>query len=461
LLVKTSWLLDPLASANERLNDRITMIWTIAGILILGGTVRFAWVFLNGFDVIASEGFYEAAAFATKGELAEAYGPGTGLTAHLSPGMPLLVGTIYRWLGVGTPVAEFTLSCLSLAFVYISFLALDAAFRRLGVAPIARIAAIAVLALIPLNIFFEMRGFRHWEGSLAAAAIALFLVRALTLDARDGRPSWLDLGLLAAGGGLVSLFSLPAALACYGMLGWLGLRRRGWIGLAGTAAASLALFCLISYPWALRNEAVFGEKVWTRTSFGMSLALGFHDTTIGPSDPRKVFYDRADEVLPFLHPEVIAKMKTAGGELGYDRLWRARTEEWIRQHQVGALEIAARHVWEFYFPPRWMWYPDSDREAAVKQALMWAIAFMGFVGLGARLAGRDWHYFYVAAPLFLLMPPYALTEPFLRYRYPISGLLVFLAADVAWRALGFALKQPSSQALSRASFLTESHRGGL
>ena len=135
--MKTSRFLNPLSSANERLNDRTTMVWTMVGILILGAVGRFAWVFLKGFNVIPSEAFFEAAAFGAKGELADAYGPGTGLTAHLSPGMPLLVGTIYRLLGVGTPTAEFALSCLSLAFIYISFLALDAAFERLGVAPLA------------------------------------------------------------------------------------------------------------------------------------------------------------------------------------------------------------------------------------------------------------------------------------------------------------------------------------
>jgi len=225
--MKTSWLLSLLATANEKLYDRGMMRRYTAGILIAGAALRFAWVLFKGFSIPPSEAFNEAAAFATRGELADAYGPGTGLTAHLSPGMPLLVGTIFRWLGVGTPLAEFALSCLSLAFIYVSFLALDAAFERLGAAPIARLGAIVLLALVPLNIALEMRTFRYWEGAMAAAGIALYLSRALALDARDRRPSWLELGLLAGGGGLMTLFSEAAALACYGILGWLALRKRG------------------------------------------------------------------------------------------------------------------------------------------------------------------------------------------------------------------------------------------
>jgi hypothetical protein len=132
-----------------------------------------------------------------------------------------------------------------------------------------------------------MVGFRHWEGSLAAAGIALYLARALALDARDARPSWLDLGLLAGAAGVLSLFSPQAALACYGMLGWLALRKRGWLGFAATAAAATALLLVITLPWALRNEAVFGERVWTRSSFGISFAVGLPrqgSQSLGPGE---------------------------------------------------------------------------------------------------------------------------------------------------------------------------------
>jgi hypothetical protein len=83
--MKNSRIPSLLASANEKLKDRRTMRWCVTGVLILGAALRIAWVFHEGFNVIPSEGFYEAAAFASKGELADAHGPGTGLTAHLSP----------------------------------------------------------------------------------------------------------------------------------------------------------------------------------------------------------------------------------------------------------------------------------------------------------------------------------------------------------------------------------------
>jgi hypothetical protein len=62
----------------------------------------------------------------------------------------------------------------------------------------------------------------------------------------------------------------------------------------------------------------------------------------------------------------------------------------------------------------------TTKAAPSKQAIMWIIAFAGFVSLGPRLACRDWRCIYVAAALLL---------PIIRYRFPVGGLLVFLAAE--------------------------------
>jgi hypothetical protein len=443
-----SWFANIIASVNEKLKDRRILFRHAAGLLVLGAGLRFAWLFCVGFVVPQTEAFNIAAAFATRGELADAWGPGTGLTAHLSPGMPLLVGAIYRWLGVGTPPAEFTLACISLAFVYVTILALNAAFERLGVPPLARLGAIALLSLLPLNMFLETTQFRNWEGALAAAGIAVCLSRALDLDDDERRPSWIDLGVLPFGVGVLSLFSEAGALACYGMIGWLALRRRGWPGFVAVTAVSAVLLAALSYPWALRNEAVFGEKVWTRTAFGINFAEGFYDKAIRPADPRKVFYDRLVEVSPFLSPSALAALRNAGGEVAYSRLWTARTEAWIGQHPLAALKIAARHVWEFYMQPPWMWGPGTPL-LPIKQVMMQTFTVLGFAALVVGLACGDWRYLYVAVALVLPMLPYIFGQPIQRYRYPVDGLLVFLAADMISRVARFM----SNRRLSATMFL--------
>lgn len=436
--MNASWFANVVVSANEALTDRRLFFRHAAGLLVLGAVFRF--VYLSYTDLAAytsDEGFNVAAAFAARGELADAWGPGTGLTAHLSPGMPLLVGEIYRWLGVGTPAAEILLACISLAFVYVTILALDAAFERLGVAPLARLGAIALICLLPLNMFLEMRKFRHWEGALAAAGIAVCLAGSLKMDGDQRRPSWLKLGVLAFGASVLSLFSEAGALACYGIIGWLALRRRGWLGFIATTAVSAALISALSYPWALRNEAVFGEKVWTRTAFGLNFAVGFHDRAISPADPRKVYFDRMDQLSPSSSASALAALQNAGGEAAYSRLWTARTEAWIGQHPLAAVKIAARHIWEFYMQPRWLWWPDKG-PVAIRVAMLQTFTVLGFAGLATGLACRDWRYIYLAAALVLPMLPYVLAQPLDRYRYPVNGLLVFLAAELVSRAARFA-----------------------
>ena len=265
-------------------------------------------------------------------------------------------------------------------------------------APVARFGAIALLSLLPPTLFLEMRKFRHWEGALAAAGIAVCLARALEMDDDQRRPGWLSLGVLAFGAGVLSLFSEAAALACYGIIGWLALRRRGWLGFVAVAGLSAVLLTALTYPWALRNEAVFGEKIWTRTAFGLNFAIGFHDKAISRADPQKVYFDRADEVSPFSSQAALAALQNAGGEAAYSRLWTARTEAWIGQHPLAALKIAVRHIWELYMQPRWMWWPGKGA-VAIGQAMLATFTVLGFAGLATGLARRDWRYIYVAARL--------------------------------------------------------------
>jgi len=168
----------------------------------------------------------------------------------------------------------------------------------------------------------------------------------------------------------------------------------------------------------------------------MNFAIGFHSKAISPADPVKVYFDRAAEISPFSHPSALAALQNAGGELAYSRLWTARTEAWIAEHRLAALKIAARHIWELYMQPRWMWWPGKG-PVAIRQAMLATFTAFGFAGLATGLAGRDWRYIYVAAALVLPVFPYVLGQPLDRYRYPVAGLLVFLAADMISRAMRF------------------------
>ena len=419
--------------------DRPVVFWRVAAVFgLIGLLLRILWVSRAGrLAPTNSEMFFVARAFAETGRLAEAYGPGSGLTAHVTPAMPLLAGHVYRVFGVGTPAAETALTVISMAFIVAGVLALNFVAKRLAIPPLPRLAAIAFVCLVPLNFHLEMGAFRVWEGAAATAVLALALAWALRMEGDAGRPRWTSMVLLSAIGAASALLSPPGALAIFGCVGLVALRRRGIPAFIAIASVSAVLLVGFSYPWAARNEAVFGQKVWSRTNFGLNFALAFHDGAVSPSDPRKVFAERLAAVDPYTSRAVLAEMKAVGGEAKYSDIMSAQTKAWIGAHPAGALTIAARHVADFYLPPKWLWSVYSDRGTAVplKQALTWGITILGLLSMGFRLARRDWRYLYVLAVLALPAVPYLLVQPTLRYHYTVSTLLTLLAADLVYRGL--------------------------
>lgn len=406
------------------------------GVGALGLALRLWWVSHAGrIAPTNSEMFFVARAFAETGQLADAYGPGSGLTAHVTPVMPLLAGAVYKLTGSGTVASESILTAISVVLVILGILAMNALAKRLGIAALPRLAAIAFVALIPLNFHLEMGAFRVWEGAAATAVISLILAAAVRMDMQAEKPGWVPMTIMAAVGGVTALLSPPGALAIYGVIGLLALRRRGIAAFFGIAGISLVLAVAISYPWAARNEAVFGQKVWSRTNFGLNFALAFHDGAVNPVDPRKVFNDRLFAVDPYTNPAVLAEMKALGGEAKYSDLMSAETKAWIAAHPAESAVIVARHVGDFYLPSRWLWSVYSDKGTAVplKQGITWAITIFGMLSLVLHLFRRDWRYLYLLAVLTLPAVPYLLVQPTLRYHYTVSTLLTFLAADLLYR----------------------------
>ncbi len=434
--------------------ERPGVFRAVAAIVIAAGlALRIAWVHAGRVAATNSEMLGVSRAFAATGHLADAYGPGTGLTAHVTPAMPLIAGTVYRLFGPTSSTSEIVLMALALGFVGLSLWAIDRAMARLGSPAIARLAALTVFVLAPLNLQMEMRDFRVWEGGVAAAGLACVLAYVLRRDADARTPGWREALLLAAAGGVMALFSPPAALAIYGMLGLLAWRRHGFLAMIPAAVLSAVLLAAISYPWAMRNEAVFGEKVWSRTNFGFNFALGYHDAAVSPKDPKTVFVNRLREVDPYTSKQALATLKGMGGEQAYSKYWSAQTKAWIAAHPAQSVKIAVRHIVEFYFPPRWFWsiYSDTASALAPRQALIWAITVLAGVCVAARLAARDWRYLYVLAALTLPALPYILAQPVLRYRYPIVALMTYLAAEIVWRIVARLVGQSSARVAAAPS----------
>ncbi|MDB5499249.1 MAG: hypothetical protein JWP28_3280 [Phenylobacterium sp.] len=418
----------------------------IISLLLVGLVERIAWLSQQGrLKPFVCEMQQVAVSFAKTGVLGDAYFVGQGPTAHVGPVMPIIGGFIYRIFGVGTLTSEILLLALALTFFGTALIAFYAAFRRLGLAIEWRLIALAAALILPLHFKFEVQSLRIWEGALAVALLACNLLLVLRLDARPCLYAR-DYVAPAVLGGLLALVNPPAALGAYAALGILTLKRvavRHWVGVGFVMAVGLAVFIA---PWAIRNERAFGRPILTRSNFPLEHAIAFHPDAVSPSDPRAVYVHRLRAIHPYSGEPVSAARDELArvGELAYmDRL-RAETTAWERAHPGDVVRIAARHLLEFWLPPKWWWriYNDQTPMVVPRLILTWttALAALGALVWGlvrAPLGPR----LYVACTLIIPSLPYALVQPVQRYRYLVVVLTFFLAAEFASRICELASKR--------------------
>ncbi len=401
-----------------------------------GAAWRLAWVLRPAMLAARpSEALNLATTFAHTGVLADAYGPGLGPTAHLSPVMPMLGGLVYRTLGV-TNRAEIILVVIAISLASVSFVFADQCFKRLGMPRLWRLASLAFVALAPINAVIELRQLRLFEGLLAAAMSTGLLLWILTLSERP-RLTIRDLAPLAVAAGFLGFVNQAAALGIYGAAAVLVMQKvelRRW-PLAGlTFAAALAAFLL---PWGLRNEAELHHFVLTRSNFGLELAQSYYPGAVNPPDPGAEFRSRHDTIHPFSSPAALVVVRRVG-ETEYAAALGRQSMDWIRAHPGDAAHIALRNLRQFWFPDPWQWSPFGGAvvpEYMAKSIATWIIGVLGFFGLMLGLR-QDWtRWTYVALATVLPCAPYLLVQPVPRYRYLVSTLLVFLAFEGIRRGL--------------------------
>ena len=416
-------------------------------LLLVGLVERVVWVSQHDrLRPAVSETQQVAACFARTGVLCDAYFPGQGPTAHVNPVLPTIAGLVYRAFGVGSPTTEMVLTAFSLTVLCVTLLAFYLAFRRLGLPVEWRLAALATALILPMNFKWETVSMRLFEGGVSAALLAVSLLLVVRLDDRGEPLRPRDYLLPAVLVGLLALINPPAALGAYGAFGILTLKRvpvRRWLGVALVMTMGLAVFIV---PWGLRNESAFGRLILARSNFPLEHALGFHQAAVSPDDPAAVFRARAREIHPY-SGEIVAPGRDAVariGELAYmDRL-AAETKAWERDHPLDTVRIAARHLQEFWLPPRWSWniFNVDAPLVAVRQAFVWATVVAAFAALAWRLVQAPLGTgLYLACVLIIPSLPYALVQPIQRYRYLVLVLTLFLAADFAARVAAYAARR--------------------
>jgi hypothetical protein len=380
------------------------------------------------------ESYNVAASLVTTGRFADPFGYPSGPTAHVGMLTPLPSALAYWLFGVGTPRAEYLLTVWAVFLICLSIWLCWRLAVALGAPRGARIAAVAVAAFAPLYIGIELRE-RNWEFLPATAILLWILLRLAQVDAGVFSRGWLVLtGALA---GFLFILSPPAGLAAIVALGFFHLLRaplrKWWIAPVST----LVVAGLLAGPWAVRNMRELGAPIFLRDNFGLELAIANYPGAVNPADPRLAYWTRMTTIQTMHLSE--AQLRSAGGEVAYYHALGQTAREWIDAHPWDFVMLCGRRFVEFFLPPRWIWSPYSatlERFTDVRQFIVWLAALGGLATLVAMAPFRR-PYAYILAAILAYSLPYVLTQPDLRYRYPISTLLIFCALDGAFRLFAY------------------------
>lgn len=321
------------------------------------------------------------------------------LRAYRMPGYPLLVAAC----GGSVRAVQALQSCIDGSTVLAVFI-----LARRWLTGKASLLAAGVVGVNPFLIFFSSL-------VLTETLFVAMLVWSAALLVRCRRGGfWVGVGLLAAAahvrpsaGGLAIV--LPAAA-------WILDRRadrQGSLVRGGIGGLALVLALL---PWAVRNQRVLGEWVWTATNAGATLYDGFNPSADGSSDQS------------FLR--AMPELRTMG-EVERSRHLSRLAREYVSENPVRAVALAGAKLARTWSPiPLSVEY--GGRNAYVIAAGGYAAPLFAMAIIGLLLRDRLPR----AGKVFLILPAiyfsigHAASVGSLRYRVPAEPFLAILAASV-------------------------------
>ncbi len=401
--------------------------------LICGALARFViGRGTNNLSHFPSESHNVAVSLATTGRFADPFGYPSGPTAHIGMLTPLPAALAYWLFGGDSPYAEIILYGWAAFLVCLSIWLCWRLAVVLGAPPAARLAAVAVAALAPLQFHMEVNENRNWEINLATVVLIWILLKLAESDVNILTRR--SLALIGASTGFLFILNSAAGLGAI-LSGALfhGLRvpyRQWWIAplfivLVGGSLAGL---------WAERNMRELGAPIFLRDDLGLEIALSNYSGGEHAGDPN-AYFARLKEI----HPMVMApgELAAKGGEVAYYHALGQQTRDWIAAHPWDFLNLSGQRFIEFFLPPRYLWSLFTDASVhliGLRQFVLSAAALGGLLTL-LVMAPRRRPYAYILVAVLACSLPYIVVQPTLRYRYTVSTLLIFCALDGAFRCI--------------------------
>ncbi len=378
-----------------------------------------------------------ATSLAKQGTFANAYGPNTGPTAHVSPLYPILLSLILRVFGTGVAgeIAQETFSCLLASLTYAVLPALG---TSCGLDPAVGNLAGIIGALLPVNFWSETKG------SFEAPLVSLTLVVLSVLIARCWRSADLSSATalrLGAGSGLALLASpsLAPVVMTWLLVGYFLIGRTVAKRYAGFAIIIIAACVVCLTPWIMRNYFVLGASVWSRSNFGNELFISNNDRAAANMRDN-LSSGWFQEAHPFYNRVEREKLQSMG-EVSYKRERVRESTQWILSHHKRFCQLTAERIFYFWFP----------RMVRLPQTLLMGIFSVGaLAGLICLLRTGNLSAWLFLSALTTYPLVYYLVQSFARYRCPVDGVLVFLTAVAIWSVWrGFRTHERSTDGIQR------------
>jgi 4-amino-4-deoxy-L-arabinose transferase-like glycosyltransferase len=376
---------------------------------------------------------HAAVTLAQRGFIGDAFGPGTGPTAHLVPLYPMLLAGIYRVFGWNTLEARLIQELLAIAATSAGIAILPFVARKARLPLTAGILAAALLAVLPIHLWVETSG--NWEQPYAALALLGLFWCFLSLHEARWQ-SWRAAALVGAFLGAAALLSasMVAVGAClFAASLWSAPGARKRVLTRGLLLASIS--ALVISPWAIRNYRELGGFIPLRSNFGLELAVGNNDKANGIGyDPSWEGPAGADfPAHPFRNIEELTQLRSMG-ERAYMEAKQREGITWIRTHPGRFAALTAHRFVLFWFPTPDLWTAPTPLRG-FKAAISAAISAGALLGLAALFASRHPSRWFLLAALFGASAVYFILHVGVRYRYPVIGLSTLLAAYALLRAV--------------------------
>lgn len=402
----------------------VASVWVIAG-MALAARVAFVWEQQRKIphEVLATVPFDNEAgnianALAQGRGFSDVFRKPTGPTAWLAPVYPALLAYIFRAFGAFTYQAFLTAALLNCVFSAAATVPLYFAARRVGGTAVASIAA-WLWGFSPGGVMMPFEWI--WDTSLSVLLGTTIVWATLEIVEAGSKWKWIAYGGLW---GFALLTNPALGILLPFFLLWLALRKKN--GLAGNwkrpaLAAAVAILCCV--PWTIRNYAQFHRVMPLRSNFGFEWWIGNND----------IFDEHAVGGIQRITRFGEVRLYTQLGETAFMEEKQRLAWDFIRTHRLLELQLIGRRITATWLATEYPWRDFwSTDEWLIRGIFLFngLVTIATIVGIAVLFVKRNPY----AVPLALVPLVFPLvyygTHTSLRYRHPIDGVLMLLAAIV-------------------------------